>query len=86
MMLSAKTIILDINMDEISWGISDGWTVYEFTGTPAEKVKKCLGFVSEKLEGFNVAVRLSGDSATTEELIKAKEEIADFGYTSFVIG
>lgn len=86
MMLTADTVVVDINMDEISWGISDGWTIYEFSGTPAEKTKKCLGFISEKLEGFNVAVRISGDSATTEELINAKEEIADFGYRSFVIG
>ncbi|MBQ8961149.1 MAG: hypothetical protein IJ071_08040 [Ruminococcus sp.] len=86
MMLTADTVIVDINMDEISWGISDGWTVYEFSGTPAEKSKKCLGFIGDELEGFNVAVRISGSSATTEELIKAKEEIADLGYTSFVIG
>lgn len=86
MLLSANTVVLNIDVEELSWGVSDGHTLYEFSGTPAEITKKCLGFVSDKLSDFNVAVRISGSDTPAEELIKAKEEIAGYGYTSFVIG
>lgn len=86
MLLSAGTVIVNIDIDEISGGVTDGWTVYEFSGTAAEKTKKMLGFINEKLKGFNVAVRISGTTVSTEEKLKAKEESAAFGYHSFVIG
>lgn len=86
MILSADNIILNINLDELSRGVSAEHTFYEFKGSSSEKTDKCLGFVSDKLSDFNVSVRISGESLTTEELLNAKEVIADYGYNSFVIG
>lgn len=86
MLLTANTIVLNINIDELGEGVSDGRNYYEFSGTPAEKVKKCLGFVSEFLYDFNVAVRVSGSSITEQDLISVRDTIIDFGYNSFVLG
>lgn len=86
MLLSVNTVILNINLDELGEGVSDGRNYYEFKGTPSEKVEKCLGFVSENLTDFNVAVRVSGSSLTVQELITVKEKIAGMGYNSFVLG
>ena len=86
MLLSANTVVVNIDVEELQYGVSDGHTLYEFSGTPAEITDKCLGFVSERLSDFNVAVRISGSGATAQELLKAKEKIADYGYKSFVIG
>lgn len=86
MLLSANNIILNIDLDKIGNGVSDEHTFYEFKGSSAEKTNKCLGFVNDKLSDFNVTVRISGKSLTTEELLNTKEVIADYGYNSFVIG
>lgn len=39
-LLSVNTVILNINIDELGNGVSDGKNYYEFKGTPAEKVEK----------------------------------------------
>ena len=85
-LLSVNTVVLDVNMDELGEGVSDGRNYYEFKGTPEEKVEKCLGFVTDNLADFNFAVRVSGSSLTTQELIEVKEKIAEMGYNSFVLG
>lgn len=87
MMLNASSIVVNINIDEISYGVYTSETVYEFTGTASEKVKKMLGLINDELHGFrNIAVRISGSTVGTDELLKAKEEISEFGYKSYVIG
>ena len=87
MMLNVSSIVLNINIDSISYGVYTNETVYEFSGTASDKVKKMLQLVSDYLRGFrNIAVRISGSSVGTDELIKAKEVIGEFGYRSFVIG
>lgn len=86
MLLNVKNIILNINMDEISYGVYTNGTVYEFTGTPAEKTQKMLGLVENKLTDFNIAVRVSGSSLTKAELIEAKDTIEEEGYKSFILG
>lgn len=85
-LLSVNTIVLNINIDELGDGVSDGRNYYEFKGTPAEKAEKCLGFVAESLADFNFAVRISGKSLTTQELIAVREKITEMGYNSFVLG
>ena len=72
----------------ISFGCTGGKhdTVYEFSGTPAENVKKMLDLVGEELDDFNVAVRVSGAAAGIQELLDAKDEIVGCGYESYVIG
>ena len=86
MLLKVNTIVLNIDLDAIAYGVHTDETVYEFSGTPAENVKKMLGLVGDQLEGFNVAVRVSSETAGIQELLEAKDEIADCGYDSFVIG
>lgn len=86
MLLSANTVVVNIDVEELQWGVSDGHTLYEFSGAPDEITEKCLKFVSERLGDFNVAVRISGSGATAQELLKAKEKAAEYGYKSFVIG
>ncbi|MDO4863678.1 MAG: putative glycoside hydrolase [Ruminococcus sp.] len=85
-LLSANTVVLTIDTDELKKGVSDGKMLYEFEGTPADITEKCLGFLSDRLTDLNVTVRISGSGATAEELMAAKEKAAARGYTSFVIG
>lgn len=86
MLLSSGNIILNIDLDKLSSGISDGNTVYEFSGTPVENIEKCLDLVNDKLVDFNAAIRLSGASLDYEELAEAKEAISDYGCEAYVIG
>lgn len=86
MLLKVNTIILNIDLDTISYGVYTGDTVYEFSGTPAENVKKMLDLVSEDLEDFNVAVRVSGVTASTQDMLEARDEIVEYGYSSYVLG
>ena len=86
MLLKVNTVVLNIDMDAISYGVYTLDTVYEFNGTPAENVKKMLDLVSDDVEDFNVAVRVSGDTVSTQDLLDAKEEIVDYGFDSYVLG
>ena len=85
-LLSANTVVVDVNIDELKNGVSDGKMLYEFDGTPAEITDKCLKFIGDRLKDFNVTVRISGSGATAEELIAAKKKTAEYGYKSFVLG
>ena len=86
MLLKVNTVILNIDLDAISYGVYTSDTVYEFNGTPAENVKKMLDLVGEELDEFNVVVRVSGSAAGVQELLDAKDEIVECGYDSYVIG
>ena len=86
MLLEVNTVVLDINFDELGETVAAGGTTYEFTGTAEEKASKLIGLVQYKLSDYNVAVRFSGDSVPENELIKAKDALSDYGYTSFIIG
>lgn len=85
-LLSVNTIVLNINIDELGSGVSDGRNYYEFSGKASEKLSKCIGFLSSRLSDFNVIVRISGSTLTTQNLIEVKETIAECGYNSFVLG
>jgi hypothetical protein len=86
MLLKVNSVILNIDLDTISYGVYTADTVYEFTGTPAENVKKMLDLVSEDVEDFNVAVRVSGETLSTQDLLDAKDEIVEYGFDSYVLG
>ena len=86
MLLNVNTIVLDIDLDEISSGIYAGTTVYDFGGKASDKVEKMLKLVEEDLADFNVAVRISGSSESMSEVISARDKAVDKGYSSFVIG
>lgn len=86
MLLKVNTVILNIDLDVISYGVYTNDTVYEFNGTSAENVKKMLDLVSGDVDDFNVAVRISGLTASPQDLLEAKEEAAANGFDSFVLG
>lgn len=85
--LNVKSLIISIDLDSLSNGVQTDTTVYEFTGTATDKTARMLELLKGKLDGFsNVAIRLTGSYTATDEMLKAKEVIKDYGYTSFVIG
>ena len=85
--LNVKSLVVNINIDEISKGVHTDSTVYEFTGTAADKTAKFLELTKDKLKDYDKAViRLTGTSVGVDELLKAKEVITDYGYESFIIG
>lgn len=84
--LDVDTIVLNINLDEISKGVDTGRTVYEFSGSVSENVMKMLELSESELSDFNVAVRISGGSNNTSDVLRAKDDIAEKGYTSFILG
>lgn len=86
MLLSSNTVVLNIDIAELSAGVSDGMTIHEFNGTPEEITEKCLKSTEDKLKDLNVSVRISGTGYTPEQLIKAEEKAAGLGYRSFVLG
>lgn len=86
MLLSTGTVVLNIDIDHLSAGISDGKTIYEFTDTPDKITEKALGFLSDRFKDFNTIVRVSGAGISPEELMKARDVATEKGYTSYIIG
>lgn len=87
MLLSVNTIILNIDFDELGTALAAGDTVYDFSGTAAEKAVKAVELARDSLSDFNVAVRFSGTNTAESELLKAKEKVAaEYGYSSYIIG
>lgn len=84
--IKADTLVINIDLDEISHGVDTGDTVYEFSGTPSENIAKMLDLVKEKISDFNIVVRISGTSYSTSELLRANDDMAKSGYTSFILG
>ena len=77
---------VNIDVEELKGGITNGKMLYEFEGTPDEIADKCLKFVKDDLADFNVIVRLSGEGRTAQELLNASKVISSYGYSSFIIG
>lgn len=86
MLLNVKTLVLNIDLDELSNGVYSKDTVYEFTGTASDKTIKAIDMIEDSLSDFNVAVRISGDSTNMSEILDARDKLAEKGYKSFVIG
>ncbi len=86
MLLDTNMLIVNIDLDELGKSITYGGSVYEFSGTPSENASKAFGLVQHKLADYNVVVRVSGESVSKAELAAAKDEIALYGYNSFIIG
>lgn len=86
MLLSANSVVVNIDTDVLGQGIEINGEAVGFGGTPEEITEKCLGIVREELLDFNVTVRISGASKSADELLKAKDKAAEMGFGSFVIG
>ena len=86
MVLDVNTLVLNVDFDEIGKSVTAPDTVYEFSGTAKENAEKIIGLVKDRLSDYNVVVRFSGKNTEQSELIKAKEVISGYGYSSYIIG
>lgn len=89
MLLNVQSLVLNINIDDIRYGVYASDTNYEFSGTASDMVKTMLenDKIKQRLNQFsNVVIRISGSSVGIDELLKAKEEVAAHKYISFVVG
>lgn len=86
MLLSAGTVIVDLNMDELKGTLTGGSTTLEMTGTPEERTKKIIGYIKERFSDFNTVIRISGSGISEEEMSKAAGAAAAAGFSSFVLG
>lgn len=86
MLLNVNTIVLNIDIDELSSGVYTSETVYDFSGSVTEKAEKAVKLVEGDLSDFNVVIRLSGNSPSMIELIEARDFLIKKGYSSFVLG
>lgn len=86
MVLDVNTLVLNVDFDEIGQSVTAPDTVYEFSRTAKENAEKIIGLVKDRLADYNVVVRFSGKNTEQSELIKAKEVISGYGYSSYIIG
>ena len=86
MVLQISTLIVNINIDELATGIDVNGMPYDFNGSPDENAKKMLGLISDKLDGFNVVIRVSGNNIENTDEVKIKEAINEYGFKSYLIG
>lgn len=86
MLLNVNTVVLNLNIDELSSGVYTSETVYDFSGSVTEKAEKAVKLVEDDLSDFNVVIRLSGNSSSMMELIEARDSLIKKGYSSFVLG
>lgn len=86
MLLNVNTVVLDIDIDELSGGVYTADTVYDFSGSVSEKAEKAVKMVEGDLSDFNIVIRLSGNSNSMLELIEARDALMKKGYSSFVLG
>lgn len=86
LVLKVNTLVVNIDLDEIRYGVFTGDTVYEFSGTPAENVDKMLDLIAEDISSFNVIVKIKGVNFNPSDLIKASEKVKENGFNSCIIG
>lgn len=86
MLLDPNTVVLDINFDEYVDSVIFKEAAYTLPADAPGKAVRILELVKPELEQFNVVVRLSGRSFTPEEILEAKDAVAEQGYGSFMIG
>lgn len=85
-LLSISTIVVNIDFDELYSIESDDGMIYEFAGTASENAKKVMRIIKEDIEGFDVVIRLSGDSLYESELEDVQETLSNMGYKSYILG
>lgn len=86
MLLNVNTVVLDLNIDELSSGVYTADTVYDFSGTVSEKAEKAVNMVEDDLSEFNIVIRLSGDSCSMMDFVEARDALVKKGYESFILG
>lgn len=86
LILKVNTLVVDIDLDEIRYGVFTGDTVYDFSGNAAENVDKMLGLISEDISSFKVIVKIKGVNFNPSDLLKAADAVKENGYNSCIIG
>jgi len=86
LILKVNTLVVNIDLDEIRYGVFTGDTVYEFSGDPAENVDKMLDLIAEDISSFNVVVKIKGVNFNPSDLVKASEKVKENGFNSCIIG
>lgn len=84
--LSPKSVMVNIDIDEIGDSVSDGVTVYQFSGTPADRTAKIMSLINFRLTDKNFIFRITGEGLTEQELSKARDEVSAYGYESLALG
>ncbi len=85
MLLKVNTLILDIDLDKIRYGVFTGDTVYDFSGTPSENVSKMLDLIYDSISGFNVVVKITGNDYNQSDIEKAVEILSEHNISSYII-
>lgn len=84
-LLTFKTIVVNIDFDDLySIETPDG-KVYEFNGDNVSNAKKIMRIIKEDLKDLKVIIRLSGDNVYMEELEEIKESLIKQGYESYIL-
>lgn len=86
MLLNANTLVLNVDFAEMGDAVTVPGTLYEFAGDHSENASKIIGLVQHKLGDYNITVRFSGAEIGKTEFEKLKEVLAEYGYSSYVIG
>ena len=85
MTLKVNTLVVNIDLDSIRYGVFTGDTVYDFSGTAAENTEKMLDLISDDISGFNIIVKISGTNYNPSDIAKAAEAVREYGINSYII-
>lgn len=85
MLLKVNTLILDINIDEIKYGVSTGDTVYDFSGAAAYNVDKMLDLIWDEISGFNVVVKITGQNYNPSDTARIVEKLSEREINSYIL-
>ena len=85
MTLKVNTLVVNIDLDAIRYGVFTGDTVYDFSGTAAENTEKMLDLIANDISGFNVAVKITATNYNPSDIAKAAEAVREYGINSYII-
>ena len=83
MVLSANTIVIDINCSDLKT-LSDSGKISGISGSSSDIITDVYTRLRDQLSDFNVVVRISGD-VSDDEVKAAKQKLKDAGCGSYII-
>ncbi|MBQ1519257.1 MAG: hypothetical protein IIZ53_05310 [Ruminococcus sp.] len=86
LLLKVNTLVVDIDLDEIRYGVFTGDTVYDFSGSAAENTDKMLDLIEEEISSFKTVVKIRGNNFNPSDIVKAAEAVKEHGINSCIIG
>ena len=85
MTLKVNTLVINIDLDAIRYGVFTGDTVYDFSGTAAENTEKMLDLIADKTSSFKTVVKITGTNYNPSDIAKAEEAVKKHGINSCII-